>query len=51
LDVIGIDRLMFSIDYPFSPNTQGRAFLDSLRLCGEDLSKLTHGNAEAILKL
>jgi hypothetical protein len=30
LEVIGIDRLLCSVDYPYSPNTRGRAFLDSL---------------------
>ena len=53
LDVVGIDRLMFSIDYPFSPNTLGRDYLTSLKqvLSPEDLAKLTHQNAEALLKL
>jgi predicted TIM-barrel fold metal-dependent hydrolase len=51
LDVIGIDRLMFSIDYPFSPTTQGRAYLDAMQLGEEEMAKLTHGNAERVLKL
>lgn len=53
LDVVGIDRLMFSIDYPFSPNTLGRDYLTELAptLSSEDLAKLTHKNAEALLKL
>jgi predicted TIM-barrel fold metal-dependent hydrolase len=53
LDVVGLDRLLFSIDYPFSPNTRGRTFLDSLSgpLRQEDLAKLTHGNAESLLRL
>jgi len=53
LDVIGIDRLLFSIDYPFSPNTRGRAFLDSLAgiLSPDDTARLTHRNAESLLKL
>jgi predicted TIM-barrel fold metal-dependent hydrolase len=51
LDVIGIDRLMFSIDYPFSPTTQGRAYLDAMQLGDDDMEKLTHGNAEKLLKL
>jgi hypothetical protein len=49
--VIGIDRIMFSVDYPFSPNTVGRKFLDNLALCPEDLEKITHRNAEKLLKL
>ena len=53
LDVVGIDRMMFSVDYPFSANTKGRAYLSELEqvLSAEDLAKLTHGNAEALLKL
>jgi uncharacterized protein len=50
-DVVGIDRLMFSVDYPFSANTQGRDFLNSLKLSDEEMFKLTHKNAEALLKL
>jgi uncharacterized protein len=50
LDVLGIDRILFSVDYPFSPNTRGRQFLDSLQptLSIEDLEKLTHRNAERL---
>ncbi len=53
LDVVGIDRLLFSVDYPFSPNTRGRAFLDSLRemLSPDDIEKLTYRNAKSLLKL
>ena len=44
LEVVGIDRLLFSIDYPYSPNTRGRDFLDSVpEILGEnDIAKLTH---------
>lgn len=53
LEVIGIDRMLFSVDYPFSPNTNGRKYLDTLAgvLNAEDLAKLTHGNAERLLRL
>jgi predicted TIM-barrel fold metal-dependent hydrolase len=51
LDVVGIDRMMFSVDYPFSPNQVGRKFLDSLTLSDEDMSKFTHRNAEKLLKI
>jgi predicted TIM-barrel fold metal-dependent hydrolase len=53
LDVVGIDRLMFSIDYPFSPNSRGREFLDELGplLDADQLRKLTHANAEQVLRL
>jgi predicted TIM-barrel fold metal-dependent hydrolase len=53
LEVIGIDRLLFSVDYPYSPNTRGRTFLDSLAefLDAEDFEKLTYGNAAHLLGL
>jgi predicted TIM-barrel fold metal-dependent hydrolase len=48
LATFGIDRLMFSIDYPFSSNQQGRTFLDSLTLAPEDMAKLTPGYADRL---
>src|SRR5206468_12372312 len=51
LSTFGIDRIMFSIDYPYAPNAKGRAFLDCLSLSPADMAKLTHGNADALLKL
>jgi hypothetical protein len=47
----GIDRIIFSIDYPYSPNSMGREFLDRISLSPADMAKLTHGNADALLKL
>ena len=51
LATFGIDRMMFSIDYPYSSNEQGRTFLDSLTLAPEDVAKLAHGTADRLLKL
>ncbi len=50
-DVVGIDRMLFSIKYPFSPNQRGRRFLESLRLSEGDCRKLAHANAEQLLGL
>src|SRR6202044_12992 len=52
-EVVGINRLLFSIDYPFRANTRGPAFLDSLpEILGfEELTALTHGNAERLLNV
>jgi uncharacterized protein len=47
----GIDRIMFSVDYPYSSNEEGRAFLDRLPLAPADMKKFGHGNADALLKL
>jgi predicted TIM-barrel fold metal-dependent hydrolase len=53
LEVVGIERMMFSVDYPFSPNTKGRDFLEKVAgaLTAEDLEKLAHGNAKRLLKV
>jgi predicted TIM-barrel fold metal-dependent hydrolase len=51
LKTFGIGRIMFSVDYPYAPNTKGRAFLDRLSLSSDDMAKLCHGNADALLKL
>jgi len=51
LVTFGIDRLMFSVDYPYAPNAKGRAFLERISLSPADMAKLTHGNADALLKL
>ena len=51
LAVFGIDRVLFSIDYPYSSNRQAKAFLDSVKLSGGDLEKLAHANADQVLKL
>jgi len=47
----GIDRILFSVDYPYASNEKGRAFLDALTLAPADVAKLAHGNADRLLKL
>lgn len=51
LQTFGIDRLMFSVDYPYAPNIKGRTFLDRISLSPADMEKLTHGNVDALLKI
>src|SRR6185503_2422052 len=51
LQTFGIDRIMFSVDYPFAPNAPGRKFLNEVALSPADIAKLTHGNADKLLKL
>src|SRR4051812_9908890 len=40
LQTFGIDRIMFSVDYPYSSNSQGREFLDQLSLSPDQMEKL-----------
>jgi hypothetical protein len=51
IDTFGIDNVMFSVDYPFSTNEQGKHYLESMLLSPEDLEKIAHGNADRVLKL
>ncbi|MGD0442348.1 MAG: amidohydrolase family protein [Edaphobacter sp.] len=53
LDVVGIERMMFSVDYPFSANTKGREFLGKVAevLSEEEMERLVGGNAENVLGL
>ena len=49
---IGIDHILFSIDYPFVPNQPGMKWaLDELTLNETDKEKLLSGNARRLLKL
>jgi predicted TIM-barrel fold metal-dependent hydrolase len=53
VDVVGLDRMMYSVDYPFSANTRGKKFLEDAAgwLAEGDLEKLAGGNAAKLLKL
>jgi predicted TIM-barrel fold metal-dependent hydrolase len=48
---LGLDRIMFSVDYPFAPNKPATEWLHSVPLCAEDRVKLAGGNAKRLLKL
>jgi uncharacterized protein len=51
LMAFGVDRLMFSVDYPFASNARARAFLDTLPVSPADRAKIAHGNADRLLRL
>ena len=48
---VGIDRIMFSTDFPYASMTRARAFLDGLPLSSTDKEKIAHRNAERLLGL
>ena len=50
-EVFGFDHLMYSVDYPFSPNTRGVEFLKQLALNEEESAAFQGGHAAALLKL
>jgi predicted TIM-barrel fold metal-dependent hydrolase len=51
VQVLGVDRVLFSVDYPFGGNAAGRALLDTLPLAPADKAKIAGGNAERVLGL
>jgi len=51
VQVLGVDRVLFSVDYPFGSNAAGRALLDTLPLSPDDVAKIAGGNAERVLRL
>jgi hypothetical protein len=48
---VGVDRILFSADYPYSSMMEARNFLDQLPVSQQDKEKIAHGNAERLLHL
>jgi predicted TIM-barrel fold metal-dependent hydrolase len=51
LTAFGADRILFSVDYPYSTHAPARRFFDALPLSPADRIKIAHGNADRLLKL
>jgi predicted TIM-barrel fold metal-dependent hydrolase len=49
--VVGADRVIFSVDYPYSTNEEARAFIDGAPISPADKEKIAHGNVERLLGL
>ena len=48
---LGIDRVLFSVDYPFVDNPPGADWLQRIPLAAEDRTKIMSGNAKRLLKM
>jgi predicted TIM-barrel fold metal-dependent hydrolase len=48
---LGIDNVLFSVDWPYESNRIGVDFLNRLPFADADKAKIAHRNAERILKL
>lgn len=50
VDVVGVDRIMYSVDYPYVPLPDGaaRRFLEDAELDQADREKIAHGNWERL---
>ena len=48
---MGIDRILFAVDYPFEANAPGPAWLARVPLCDEDKAKIASGNARRLQRM
>jgi 2,3-dihydroxybenzoate decarboxylase len=48
---MGIDRVLFAVDWPFVSNKPAVAWIDTVPLCDEDKVKIASGNARRLFRL
>jgi 2,3-dihydroxybenzoate decarboxylase len=48
---MGIDRILFAVDWPFVMNPPAVRWMESVPLCDEDKVKILSGNAKRLLRL
>jgi predicted TIM-barrel fold metal-dependent hydrolase len=50
-DVLGVDRVLFAIDYPYESSKEAVNFIDASPMSDTDKEKICHLNAEKLLRL
>jgi predicted TIM-barrel fold metal-dependent hydrolase len=48
---VGVERIMFSADYPWGSMQEARIFLEQLPISYADKERISHFNAEHLLRL
>lgn len=48
---MGVDRILFAIDWPYVPNKLGTDWIEQIPLCEEDKVKILSGNAKRLLRI
>ncbi len=48
---MGIDRILYSVDYPYVENPPGTEWMESLQVSSEDREKILSGNAKRLLRM
>lgn len=51
IEKIGVENVMWAIDYPYQPTAPAVAFIENAPLSAEERSLVAHGNAERIFKI
>ncbi|MCO4251238.1 amidohydrolase family protein [Pseudarthrobacter raffinosi] len=51
VETVGVDRIMYAVDYPFIGNGGAAAFLEAAKLSGAAREAIGHGNAERLFGL
>jgi predicted TIM-barrel fold metal-dependent hydrolase len=51
IDKIGVDRIMWAIDYPFQPTAPAVAFMETDAITADERLKIASGNAERIFQI
>ena len=51
IELLGADRIMFAIDFPFESSADSVAFLDSAPISAIDRARIAHGNAERVFRI
>jgi len=49
--VLGAERVMWAVDYPFQPSAPAAKFMHDVDLSDADKELIFHGNAERIFRL
>jgi 2,3-dihydroxybenzoate decarboxylase len=48
---MGVDRVLYSVDYPYVMNPPGTKWMQELQVSPEDKEKILSGNARRLLKM
>jgi 5-carboxyvanillate decarboxylase len=51
IDKIGVDSIMWAIDYPYQPTAPAVAFLESAPVSEKERAQIAHSNAERIFRI
>lgn len=51
LDMVGADRIMFSVDYPFERSDEAGKWIEAAPITDIERQKICHSNAAALLKI